>query len=319
MVKIKAIVAMAGLSAVAILGVACGSGTAPAAASPEPAPSTIQPVVSAPAVEPVAPSIPAIIPIGAPALPALAPAREFGAPIASRVPAYSGATLYQANNGQAGIWVNGQSTFSAEPDLAMLNIGVETNGRTVAEANGEAAEAMDAIIKAVRARGLAEEDIQTTSFNIWPQYEYNEVFENGRRVGKQELVGFRVSNSATIKVRDLDAIGEIIDEVANAGGDATRINGINFTVEDPKPFMAGLREAAVKDAIAKAEQFADLANVSVGRLVFITETSGGAPVVVKDFARGMIAEAAAAPAFSTSISPGELEFRMSVQVVFEIL
>jgi hypothetical protein len=232
----------------------------------------------------------------------------------------SNASFLQVGNNQSGIWVTGEAVINAAPDLAVLNVGVETTAATVAEANGKAAEAMDSIIAALKARGLDDSDIKTTSFNIWPQYEYREVLENGRSVGKQELVGFRVSNSASINVRDLDAIGEIIDEVAVAGGDATRVNGINFTVEDPKPFMNGLREAAVKDALAKAQQFAELTNVSVGRLVFISETGGSAPVVYQNFdmARGAVAESAfAAP--STPVSSGELQFRLGVQAVFDIL
>ncbi len=182
-----------------------------------------------------------------------------------------------------------------------------------------AAKSMDAIVSALKARGLSDRDIQTRSFNIFPIYEYNEIVQDGRRVSKQELVGFRVSNSASINIRDLDAIGEIIDEVAVAGGDATRINGINFTVEDPKPFMDGLRKAAVDDALAKAQQFADLTGVTVGPMRFITETSGSSPVVLQDmaFSRGFAAEAASSFA-PTSISSGEMDFRLSIQAVFEI-
>jgi hypothetical protein len=225
------------------------------------------------------------------------------------------------NNGQSGIWVTGEATVKAEPDMAVLNIGVETRALTVEEANREAAEAMEAIIQVLRNRGLEDKDIKTTSYNVWPQYEYTEVMENGRRVGKQELVGFQVSNSTSVNVRDLETIGELIDEVSIAGGDATRINGINFTLEDPKPLMNGLREAAVGDAMAKAQQFADLTNVGLGRLVFITETGGSAPVLYyeESFARGMASmDSAMAPMPSTPVSGGELEFRLGVQAVFEI-
>ncbi len=103
-----------------------------------------------------------------------------------------------------------------------------------------------------------------------------------------------------------------------AGGDVVRINGISFTVEDPKPFMTELREAAVRDALTKAQQFADLTSVSLGRLVFIGESAGSSPVI-RQFDGRVFAEAAAAPVASTSISGGELELRMTVQAVFDIL
>jgi hypothetical protein len=238
----------------------------------------------------------------------------------SSVTSYAPSSYYQTGVNQTGIWVNGESSVSVEPDLVILNVGVETRALTVAEANRSAAEAMDAIIAALRERGLEDADIQTNSYNVWPQYEYHDVVENGFRTGRQVLTGYQVSNSATVKVRDLDNVGAIIDEVSIAGGDATRINGISFTVEDPKPFMNGLREAAVKDAMAKAQQFAELTGVGLGRLVFIAETGGSSPVILQDGDASFRMEAAmAAPMPSTPVSGGELEFRMTVQAVFEIL
>ena len=229
--------------------------------------------------------------------------------------AFSGVTGGVAG-GQAGIWVTGEGTITMEPDLALLNLGVETDAETVKEAREEAAIAMTAVIDALKARGVADIDIQTRSFNIFPQYDFVEVIKDGRRTGQQVLVGYRVSNSAVAKLRDLDSVGEAIDAVADAGGNAIRINGISFTVEDTKPLTVNLRADAVADALAKAEQFANLTGVSLGRLVFISE-SGRATPVVQDFAQRGIAleKTAAAP---SPIGGGELEIRMSVQAVFEI-
>ena len=222
----------------------------------------------------------------------------------------------QTGGSGAGIWVTGEGTISLEPDLALLNIGVETTAASVAEARSEAARAMDAIAEVLRARGISQSDIQTRFFNISPQYQFTEVVEDGLRSRKQVLVGYRVSNSTVIKIRELDAVGSIIDEVADAGGDPTRINGISFTVEDTKPMMADLREQAVRDAMAKAEQFSNLTGVNLGQLLFISESSGGRSIVT-DFAQGARAEMAiVAP--STTISGGELELRMTVHANFAI-
>lgn len=224
-----------------------------------------------------------------------APQSETGASQATS--AFSGGIL-----GQSGISVSGEGSIDLVPDLALLNVGVETMAENVSQARNEAAQAMDAIIAAVKAHGLEDRDIQTQSFNIWPQYDYQ---NNSRR-----LVGYTVSNSATVKIRDIDNVGPIIDDAANAGGNATRIDGIRFTVEDPKPHMATLREAAFQDARAKAEHLATLADVELGPLTFVTESSG-APV-----ARNEALQMAAAP--STSISGGELQLSMYVQAVFDI-
>ena len=316
-------IALLGVAALMLLAVACSDSEA--ADTPTTGPSQVAPAAPGAAsaggttIEPSAPppSAPPQVAISAPSAPIAIPepVRAISGAGAS-AGAFPASALLQVGGSQSGIWVTGQGTLSLEPDLALVNIGVETQAATVAQARNEAANAMAAIVAAVKARGLVDRDIQTRSFNIFPQYEFPEVFEDGRRVRRQVLVGYTVSNSASIKVRDLDSVGPIIDDVANAGGDATRINGVSFTVEDPKSFMTELRELAVQDALDKAQHLATLTGVGVGRLVLITESGGGIPRV-QDFAsaeRGF-ALAAAAP---TSISGGELELRLNVQAVFEI-
>lgn len=209
---------------------------------------------------------------------------------------------------QPGIWVTGQGSVTLDPDLALLNIGVETIENNVSGARDSAASAMEAILKVVRTRGLTDADVQTLAFNIYPQYEWK---QDNRRI----LTGYMVSNTAQIKIRDLDSVGVIIDEVAGAGGNATRINGITFTVEDPSPFMNDLRKAAVNDAALKAAHFASLTGTSLGPLVYIAEVGSGGSVI-QDFGGERAFMAAAAP--PTSISGGELELKMSVQAAFGI-
>ena len=156
------------------------------------------------------------------------------------------ATALQTSGSSSGIWVTGQASVTVEPDLVLLTIGVETTAETVAGARAEAAGAMGSILQSVRAQGLEERDVQTQSFNIWPQYEYPEVTSGETRTRQQILVGYTVSNTAIIRIRDVDAVGTIIDGVAEAGGDATRIDGISFSIEDQKPFMDQLRRMRSK-------------------------------------------------------------------------
>ena len=177
-----------------------------------------------------------------------------------------------------GIWVSSVGSISVAPDLATLEYGVETRAANVSDANSQASAAMDAIVEALKARGVKDEDIQTSRFSVYPSYDYIEEEVDGVRTGREVLTGYQVRNNATVKLRDLDTIGEVIDEVATAGGDDVRTNGINFTLEDPKPKMAGLREMAVANARAKAEHLAELSEVAVGRLIYISE-GGSAPSV----------------------------------------
>jgi len=342
-VNVKGLLVTIGLSTVAVLAVACGNGEAATAPATEASSGGAQPSAPGnPASESVPPigapetSAVGVQPAVSPVLPgALPPARSetsaqppvaapqpaavgsVAVPNVAGMPVSGGTYQLQSSSGQAGIWVSGQGKITLEPDLAVLNLGVETSAKTVADARQQAATAMDAIVASLTASGVEAKDIQTRFFNISPQYEWTEVIQNGVRTNKQVLVGYRVSNSAAVKIRDLSAVGTIIDDVAGAGGDATRINGISFTVENTAPLMADLREEAVGDALAKAAQFARLTGVSLGRLMFISETGGGRPQA-RGFEEFGAARSLSAAAPDTRISGGELEISLSVQAVFAI-
>lgn len=223
----------------------------------------------------------------------------------------------QVSGPGSGIWVTGRASVTVEPDLVLLTVGVRTTGETVAEARAEAVGAMEAITEAVKVHGLSERDVQTESFNIWPQHEYQEITTGEVRTQREVLVGYRVDNAARIKIRDVEAVGEIIDDVAAAGGDATRIDDIAFSVEDPTPFMSQLREDAVKDALAKAEHLAELTSVAVGDLIFIGEVGSGAPLT-GGFEEGMVRQVMGLSDQATSISAGELRLSLNVQAAFSI-
>ena len=212
--------------------------------------------------------------------------------------------------GNTGIHVTGAGTASATPDIAVLSLGVEGQARTVAEANGIAADAIAAVLAVLRGSGVADDDMKTQHFSIQPQYSFN------RDTGVQTLTGYRVTNSLIVTLRDLDAVGSIIDAVAAAGGDATRINSIGFRVEDGVALEAEARRLALEDAVAKADLFAEATGVTRGKLVFITEQS------FQQFARAESAVALdggfAASAAPTEILAGEFDVRVNVQAVFAI-
>ena len=219
--------------------------------------------------------------------------------------------------GQQGIWVSGAGRIAVEPDIAMLSLGVQSTAPTVAEANGDAAVAMDAVLATLRANDVADKDIQTRNFSIYPQYDYREQTIDGVLTRGQVLTGYQVSNDVSAKVRSIADVGEIIDAVVMAAGDSVRINNIRFTLEDPSALRPRLREMAVRDALSKAERLAELSGVNLGRLVYISESFAGPSAGA--FGRASydgfaLAEAAAAP----PISGGETEVSFSVSAGFSI-
>jgi hypothetical protein len=204
-----------------------------------------------------------------------------------------------------GIAVSGQGTVSVAPDLGLINLGVEVSAPTVAEARGQAADAMQAIQDAIGDLGVEERDIQTQYFNIYPQYSYSDD-------KAPTITGFTVSNQSSVKVRNLDNVSAVLDAAIAAGGDAVRVNGISFTVEDPEEHLSDARREAVENARAHAEVLADAAGVTLGAAISINESIGGS---VGPYPT---AERAADGGGATPVNPGEQELTISVSVVYSI-
>jgi hypothetical protein len=223
----------------------------------------------------------------------------------------SGSTVLEGisiSSQQEGIWVTGQGKVAVVPDIATLRLGVEAREASVAEAQTQAAEAMERVMNALTDHGVAEKDIQTRYFSISPVTKWN------RETEEETVVGSRVRNLVTAKIRNIDKIGVIIDAVAEAGGDLIRIDSISFSVDDPSDYYQEARKEAVADAKAKAEQLAKLAGVSLGKPIYISEGMQVPPI----YTRGVVYEEAI-PGAETPISPGEMEISLTVQVVYAIL
>lgn len=220
-----------------------------------------------------------------------------------------------------GIQTTGVGVVEVTPDIAVISLGVETLEATVTEARDKAATAIDAMIASLEADGVSEDDMKTQYFNIQPEYTYEQIVEtlsNGERVTRSErkLIGYRVTNTLSVTVRDLDNIGDIVDGAVTAGGDATRLNGISFTLEDGSDVEQEARIAALEDALAKANLYAEKLSAVRGKLVSVVETSGSVyPEVKREFD---FAGAAQGSVPTTAIIAGSLQVTVTVQAVFAI-
>jgi len=210
---------------------------------------------------------------------------------------------------QEGIWVTGQGKVTAVPDIATLRLGIEAQEASVAEAQSKATEAMDRVETALTKNGVAKKDIQTQYFSIRRVTKWDRVKE------EEEVVGYRVTNMVTAKIRDVEKAGIIIDAVAEAGGDLTRIDSIQFSVDDPSDYYEEAREKAMADAYAKAKHLASLAVVSLGKPTYISE--GTQVIYPRVVMEEVVVREAAAPA-PTPISPGEMEIPVNLQVGYAI-
>ena len=156
------------------------------------------------------------------------------------------------------IVVSGTGRVAVEPDVADLRLGVAISRGTVAEARSAAAAAMTSILAAIEAAGVARRDTRTTLLSVQPRYDY-------RDGQAPALVGYDLANVVEVTIRDLAALGAVVDGALGAG--ATSLDGLAFRVEDPSDAEKAARTAAVAQARARAEVLASAADVRLAGVV----------------------------------------------------
>lgn len=200
--------------------------------------------------------------------------------------------------------VTGEGRVAVKPDIAYVILGVETVNADLTQAQRENNTRMTAILDQLKARGIADTDLQTVGYNVYPQTDKD---------GK--VTGYRVSNGVRATLRDINALGETIGQAIDAG--ATRVQGINFDLANKDDAIRRAREAAVNDARGKAEQLAKLTNVQLGAPVTVIEGAAPPPNPV----RAPTAAASGAQRGGGDAPPveaGEGFIAMFVQVTYEI-
>lgn len=205
--------------------------------------------------------------------------------------------------GMRQVTVVGSGESRVAPDMATVQIGVETVAPTTQEALAQNTAQAQAIIDQVKQLGVADKDIQTSGFNIYATYA-----DDGRTV-----TGYNVSNMVSVIIRDLAATGDLLDKVVQSG--ANRVYGVSFGVSDPKAAQAQARDAALADARARAEQLAKGSGAQIGVVLVITENIGSGPVVPMPAMARAEDMAAGAP---VPVQAGEQVIPASVQVTFEL-
>jgi hypothetical protein len=207
------------------------------------------------------------------------------------------------------IAVAGRGEVSVKPDAAIARLGAEARRPTLAEATADVAQRMTAVLERVRALGVRAEDIATIRYAIEPQIARrppgpDSADDPGR------IVGYRVSNVVQMKVRDVAAIGRVVDGAVGAG--ANVIQGVQFVLEERQAAEAVARERAVTAARETAAQLAKAGGVTLGPLVSLTEGAGVRPVGAP---REMMAMSVAG---AGPIEAGELAVVVSVEARYRV-
>ncbi len=200
----------------------------------------------------------------------------------------------------------GHGEVRIAPDMAVVMIGVLSQGDTAADALKANTAAMQAVLASLREAEIEEKDIQTSNFTVQPRYDYN--------TGNQppRLAGYDVSNNVTVAVRKLDGLGAVLDKAISAG--SNQINGVLFQVAKPETAIDEARKLAVADAARKAKVYAGAAAVALGDILSMSESSGIQPPIPLDSQMMARAEKSA----DVPIARGEQVMSVDVNIVWEI-
>lgn len=208
------------------------------------------------------------------------------------------------------ITVIGEGRVTMKPNVAQVNIGVEVVGDTVKDTSSQATDTMHAVMAALKARGVADKDMQTSGYNVWVERSYN---PEGPEAAERVL--YHVGNTVMVTIRNLDKVGTILDAAIEAG--ANNIYGVTFSVADAKPLMSDARAQAVVDARAKAQELAELNGVSLGQVLSISEVISSGGIYVGGIRAAAMAEGMGGGG-AGPISPGELEMTTQLQITYAI-
>jgi uncharacterized protein len=205
------------------------------------------------------------------------------------------------------ITVSGSGSADVIPDQAIVSVGVQTDAQTASQALAQNNTQMKAVMDTLTKAGVANADIQTTYIQLNPRYE-NPPQQAGQPTPTDRLVGYTATNTVQVKVRKLDSLGTLLDQVVAAGGN--QIQGISFNVSDPAAAIDKARQAAMNDASHKAQQLASLTNATLGLIFSITENSQ-APIPFP-------AAADRSAASSVPVSPGTQTVTVNLQAAWII-
>ena len=205
---------------------------------------------------------------------------------------------------QRTVTVTGTGKVTLTPDIAYISIGVHTENGSAKDAVAANNTQAQAVVAAIKGFGVADKDIQTTNFSVYPQQQFD---ANGKQTG----INYVVDNTVYVTVRDLSKLGDLLDSTVSSG--ANNINSIEFDVADKTDALSQARLAAVADAKKQADELTKATNVVLGQVETISYYDNTAPVTVQYAKTALQAPAAAVP-----VQSGSMQITTTVTIVYEL-
>ena len=199
------------------------------------------------------------------------------------------------------VTVVGSGQVQGVPDTLTADVGIEFTAPDVTTAMNQTNDRQQAVINALTGAGVDRKDISTTEVSLQPEYD-----SSGGAV-----TGYRAGNSIRVKIHPADSASHVLAVIVGAGGDATRINSVSYSIADDSQLVKDARARAFQDAKNRAEQYAQLSGLKLGKVISISEASGGASTVPPAPPRGGAVE-------NVPLEPGQQTVSFSVTVVWEL-
>jgi uncharacterized protein YggE len=216
-------------------------------------------------------------------------------------PAAAATTSTPSGQARDGVLVSGTGKVTGKPDTLVADFGTEAEAASVDEALRRADRALARIRASLLAKGVERADLQTAGLDIYPQYD-----NSGNHV-----TGYQAQQQLTVTIHDIDRAGELLGAAVHAGGDATRLSGLTFRIDDDSALLAEARRNAFADAKAKAQLYGEQAGRGLSRVVSVTETVNGADT---PYPYEKLAAAASDAARSVAVEPGQQQLSVTVTV-----
>lgn len=201
------------------------------------------------------------------------------------------------------VTVIGSGEVQGTPDTLNTSAEISFVSQDVTTAMNQTSDRQRAVIDALVEAGIDAKDIATTNVSLQPQYGPD---------GVSSIVGYQASNSIDVTIRDISVASRVLALIVSTGGDATRINSVTFSITDDSQLVKDARARAFKDAQDRAQQYADLSGLTLGKVISISEAGGGGvpPPSPMPMERAM--------ADSVPVSPGQQAVGFTVTVIWEL-
>ena len=200
------------------------------------------------------------------------------------------------------VTVVGAGEVQGTPDRLTVNASIEFVAPDVSGAMNQTSDRQQAVIDALVGSGIDRKDISTSNVSLQPQFAGGD---------STTIIGYRATNAIDVKIRKLDSASQALALIVSTGGDATRINSVNYSLEDDSQLVKDARARAFNDAKDRAAQYAQLSGLKLGKVISITESGASTPPTPVPSFKG--AEMAAVP-----LEPGQQTVGFSVTVIFEL-